>query len=179
MDQFIGEIRMVGFNFEPVGWAFCWGQSLPIANYQALFALLGTQFGGDGVKTFNLPDLRGRVPINSGNGTGLSPYNIGENGGTENVTLVSSQMPMHNHSIAVNDTDGTVANPANAILAKGKLEPSRSHEAVHNYTASVATGTLAPTAVSQAGDNQPHPNMQPYLTVNFIIALTGIFPTRN
>jgi microcystin-dependent protein len=126
-----------------------------------------------------LPDLLGRVPINFGSGAGLSPRDIGQNGGTENVTLISSEMPRHNHSIGVNDTAGTNDNPTNSILAKAKLEASRNHEAVLNYTGSMATTPLAPIAVSQAGGSQPHANMQPYLAVNFIMALTGTYPTRS
>jgi microcystin-dependent protein len=177
MDQFLGEIRMTGFNFAPNGWALCNGQTLSISENSALFALLGTFYGGNGVSTFNLPDLQGRVPIHQGNGPGLSPYVIGENGGTENVTLLSNQMPAHNHLVGVNNQNGGNADPTNAILAVGNTG-GRSPAATDDYTTSAATGNLAANAVSIAGGNQPHSNLQPFLTVNFIIALTGIFPSR-
>jgi microcystin-dependent protein len=176
-DPFLGEIRMTGFNFAPVGWALCNGQTLSIAQYSALFALLGTTYGGNGVSTFNLPDLQGRVPIHQGSGPGLNPYLIGENGGTENVTLLSNQMPIHNHLVNVNNAAGTSADPTSKLLAETATD-SRTPTLTQTYTSNAATGTLAPTAISTAGGNLPHPNLQPFLTVNFIIALTGIFPSR-
>jgi len=178
MDQYIGEIRMVGFNFAPLGWALCNGQTLQIAQYQALYAVLGTAFGGNGTTTFNLPDLQGRVPIHQGNGAGLGPYVIGHNGGMENVMLQSDQMPMHNHLVGVNNQPGGNPDPTNGILAEGN-NGARPPVLAHNYTAAAATGTLAPTAIAASGGNLPHTNIQPYLTVNFIIALVGIFPSRS
>ncbi len=178
MDPFLGEIRMVGFNFAPTGWALCNGQTLSISQYSALFALLGTTYGGNGTTTFNLPDLQGRVPIHQGNGANLSPYVIGQNGGTENVTLLSNQMPIHNHLVNVNKQNGGASDPTNGILAVGNTG-GRTPTVNLDYTNSAATGTLAPTAVSVAGGNLPHANIQPYLTVNFIIALVGIFPSRS
>jgi len=177
-DPFLGEIRMTGFNFAPVGWALCNGQTLSISQNTALFALLGTTYGGNGTSTFNLPDLQGRVPIHWGSGAGLSTYVIGENGGTENVTLLSNQMPIHNHLVNVNNQNGPNSDPTNGILAVGNTG-GRTPAATYDYTTSAATGTLAPSAVSQAGGNVPHPNLQPFLTVNFIIALAGIFPSRS
>jgi len=178
MDPFLGEIRMVGFNYAPNGWFLCNGQLLPISQYSALFALLGTMYGGDGVQTFALPNLQGRVPIHQGNGVGLSPYTMGASGGTENVTLIATQMPAHTHLMGVSNQSGTVADPTNAILGQGNSGSGRSPVPVTNYVSTAATGTLAPTAIQPAGGNQPHSNLQPYLCVNFIIAFQGIFPSR-
>lgn len=169
---FIGEIRLVGFNFPPLGWAQCDGQLLPISQNTALFSLLGTQFGGNGVSTFGLPDLRGRVPIHQGQGPGLSPYVMGQMAGSENTTLLASQMPAHNHLINANTGGGTQASPANGFPAVESTGTSL------NYAAAQDT-TMAPPAVSIAGGNQPFSNVQPYLCVNFVIALQGIFPSRN
>lgn len=179
MDPFIGEIKMVGFNFAPNGWALCNGQLLAIAQNQALFSLLGTTFGGDGVRTFGLPNLQSRVPIHQGQGQGLSPYSMGQVGGAENVTLLQNQMPMHNHLVGVNNTLGTASDPTNAILAKPYTGEVRNPTAVPAYSSASATGNLSANAVSQTGGNQPHANIQPYLCVNFIIALQGIFPSRS
>ena len=177
-DPFVGEIRMTGFNFAPTGWALCNGQTMSISQNAALFSLLGTTYGGNGVSTFNLPDLQGRVPIHKGNGAGLSVYVIGENGGAENVTLLSNNMPIHNHLVNVNNAGGTSADPTSKILAETS-NGERTPVLTNTYTTNAATGTLAPTAVSTAGGNVPHTNIQPFLTVNFIIALVGIFPSRN
>jgi microcystin-dependent protein len=178
MDPYIGEIRMVGFNFAPVGWALCDGQMLPISQNQALFALLGTTFGGNGTTTFGLPDLRSRVPIHQGQGIGLSLYSMGQNGGVENVTLNVSQMPTHNHTVGVNNNAGTTPDPTNAFPAKGYAGESRNPTLIPNYGTS-ATGNFAQNTVSQVGGSQPHTNIEPYLCVNFIIALNGVFPSRS
>jgi len=178
-EPFLGEIRMVGFNFAPVGWALCNGQTLSISQNSALFALLGTTFGGNGTTTFNLPDLQGRAAVHMGQGAGLSPYVIGQNGGSENVPLTQAQMPTHNQRVGVSNQAGAVADPTNAILAQGNAGTTRSPVTALDYVSTPATGALSPTAVSQAGGNLPHPNLQPYLTVNFIIALSGIFPSRD
>jgi microcystin-dependent protein len=177
-DPFLGEIRMVGWNFAANGWALCNGQLMSISQNNALFALLGTTYGGDGISTFALPNLQGRVPIHQGNGAGLSPYTIGAASGTETVTLLPTQMPSHNHLVGVSNQSGTMADPTNAILAQGNSGSGRSPVPVTNYISPAATGTLAPTAISLAGGNQAHSNIQPYLCVNFIIALQGIFPSR-
>lgn len=166
---FLGEIQMFGFNFAPRGWAFCDGQLLSIAQNTALFALLGTTYGGNGQTTFGLPDLRGRVPLHRGQGPGLTNRTLGELSGSENVTLLTTQMPAHNHLLACNSDDPNAGSPA------GKF-PASSTSPIY---ASTSNSNMAPTAVSLAGGNQPHPNMQPYLTVNFCIALEGIFPSRN
>jgi len=171
-DPFIGEIKMVGFNFAPRYWATCDGQLLPIAQNTALFSLLGTMYGGNGINTFALPDLRGRVPIHQGQGPGLSPYTIGQVAGTENTTLLSSQMPTHNHLVNVNTGAGTQASPGGGFLAVESTGTSQ------NYAGS-ANGSLNAAAVSTAGGNQPFSILQPYLCINFVIALQGIFPSRN
>ena len=167
----IGSISMIAFNFEPRGWAFCSGQLLQINEYDALFSLLGTTYGGDGQNTFALPDLRGRVPIHQGTGSGLSTYTLGESGGTESVTLISNQMPGHNHSLAVNSNGGTSDNPASNYMASNS-------EGFKHYSNSAGSNGNGASIVN-AGGNQPHNNMPPYLCVNFIIALEGIYPSRN
>lgn len=177
-EPFLGEIRMVGWNFEATGWAFCNGQLLPISQYSALFALLGTTYGGNGTTNFALPNLQGRVPIHQGTGPGLSLYTMGEAAGSEAVTLLVNQMPQHNHLVAVNNQAGSVADPTNALLAEGNSGSGRDPNLLSNFTSGAATGSLAPTAISVAGGGQSHANIQPFLCVNFIIALQGIFPSR-
>jgi microcystin-dependent protein len=171
-EPFIGEIFMSGFNFPPRGYAFCQGQILSIAQNTALFALLGTTFGGNGQTTFALPDLRGRVPMGQGQGPGLTSRTLGEVSGTETVTLLSTQMPAHNHALNAVSEAGDASAPAGAFLANtGALDKEYK-----------ATGTLSPMnaqAVGISGGNQPHNNLQPYLVLNFYIALEGIFPSRN
>ena len=168
---FLGSICMFGFNFPPRGWALCNGQLLPISQNTALFALLGTTYGGNGQTTFALPDLRGRVPIHFGQGPGLSNYDLGQVGGSENVTLTPSTMPAHTHSIACSSDDATTADPTNAF-------PSAFTSKI--YAASATPGKFMNAAIaSQIGGNQPHNNQQPYLVVNFCIALQGLFPSRN
>lgn len=181
MDPFLGEIRMVGFNFAPTGWALCNGQLLPISSNAALFSLLGTFYGGNGTSTFALPNLQSRVPIHQGQGTGLSPYTIGQAGGTENVTLIVSQMPIHNHLMAVNSSNASQNNPTNNILAvtNNNVTDPRNPVPYPTYSNAASTGTLASTAISMTGGSAPHPNIQPYLAVTFIIALQGIFPSRS
>jgi microcystin-dependent protein len=177
-EPFLGEIRMVGWNFAANGWALCNGQVMSISQNTALFSLLGTTYGGDGVRTFALPNLQGRVPIHQGAGPGLSPYTIGEIAGSENITLLTNQMPQHNHLVAVSNQPGAVADPTNATLAQGNSGSGRTPVPVSDYVASTVTGSLAPTTISIAGGSQPHSNIQPFLCINFIIALVGIFPSR-
>jgi microcystin-dependent protein len=167
-NPFIGEIRMVGFNFAPQGWAFCSGQLMSIAQNNALFALVGTTYGGDGQNTFGLPDLRGRVPIHQGQSPGTSNYQIGQQGGTETVTLISSQLPAHTHPVAAaaggNDTNASSGMPASGgpnLYATGAGTPP------------------APMTVMPTGGNQPHENMAPYVAISFVICLFGIFPSQN
>ncbi|MQY09985.1 hypothetical protein SRB5_00890 [Streptomyces sp. RB5] len=167
MDPFLGEIRMAGFNFAPVGWALCNGQLLSINQNTALFSLLGTTYGGNGTTDFALPDLRGRVPMHPGQGPGLSSHDLGEAGGTETVTLTTGELPPHTHALTgVNSRQDTNRVPG-AAPANGGY-----------YSTEAPTAAMHPGAVQPTGGGQPHPNVQPYLCVNFIIALSGIFPSR-
>lgn len=169
MDPFLGEIKMVGFNFAPVGWALCDGQLLSIAQNTALFSLLGTTYGGDGVRTFALPDLRGRVPVHQGQGPGLSPYNTGQAAGSETVTLTTNQMPTHTHQANASSSGATQPTPQGNVWAASRTD-------LYNATPNAAMSTQA---IGTAGGSQPHPNIQPYLCVNFIIALQGVYPSRS
>ena len=177
-DPFLGEIRMFGGNFAPNGWALCNGQLLAISQNTALFSILGTMFGGDGVRTFGLPDLRGRVPVHQGQGNGLSNYNIGEMTGSENVTLLAGQMPTHNHTVGVSNQAGSSVDPTNGVVAEINTGGRQPVTTTPGYVPT-ATGTMAANAVSMAGGNQPHANLQPLLCLTFIIALQGIFPSRS
>lgn len=173
-EPFLGQIIMAGFNFAPRTYAFCAGQLLSIAQNSALFSLLGTTYGGDGRVTFALPDLRSRVPVHMGQGPGLSYYSEGEAVGTETVTVLSSQLPQHNHLVAGSDTTGGQTSPINHFPGKD------GGEAATVYTNSnPPSGLMNPTMVALAGGSQPHNNMQPYLVINFCIALQGIYPSRN
>ncbi|GGL19790.1 phage tail protein [Deinococcus radiotolerans] len=170
MEPFLGEIRIFGGNFEPKGWAFCNGQLLPIAQYTALFSLLGTSYGGNGKTNFALPNIQGAAPMGTGAGPGLSPRDLGEQGGQASVTLLQSELPPHTHIISAFDAAGTSAVPTDRNLARST--------GGNVYAAGSPTLTLAPTSMGVAGGSQPHNNMPPYLTVNFIIALQGVFPQR-
>ncbi len=177
-EAYLGEIRMVGFNFAPMGWALCNGQLLPISSNTPLFALLGTTFGGNGQTTFALPDLRGRVPVHQGQGPGLSPYVMGEAVGAETVTLINSNMPLHNHALNVNNQPGPQTDPTNALISVVNDGSGRNPTVYPAYSTSNPTGAMSAQAVGLAGGNMPHENRQPSLTVNFIICLQGIFPAR-
>lgn len=179
MDPFLGEIRMVGFNFAPTGWALCNGQLLAISQNAALFSLLGTTFGGNGQTTFGLPNMQSRVPIHQGQGTGLSPYTMGQMAGNESITLIVSQIPAHNHLMNVNNGNSNQTNPTNNLLAVTNNNDSRALVQYPTYSNAASTGTLANGAISMTGGSTPHPNIQPYLVVNFIIALQGVFPSRS
>ena len=170
-EPFLGEIRMTGFNFAPLGWALCDGQLLPINQNTALFSLLGTQFGGNGQTNFALPDLRGRVPVHQGQGNGLSPRSMGEQGGAEAVTLAQNQMPAHTHTIAAS------SNAATSRDAVGNF-PAKEAAGQTEVYATSSDSTMSGAMVGVAGGSQPHDNLQPFLTVNFIIALQGIYPAR-
>lgn len=195
-DPTIGEITMFGGNFAPRGWAFCDGQLLSIAQNTALFSILGTTYGGDGRTTFALPDLRGRAPIGPRNGPGLSDYRLGQKGGVETVTLNITQMPSHNHTIQNNtaadqhiqlSTDDAVnETPAPGdVPAIGNFADGVTSQKVKNFgpaTNTVDGQTISANAglnILNTGGNLPHTNVQPYLAVNYIIALAGIFPSRN
>lgn len=172
-DFFVGQIKMFGFGYVPKGWAACNGQLLPIGQYSALYALLGVQYGGDGVSTFALPDLRGRTPLGAGASTDANwqpaPLAVGAHGGSETVALDPSQLPLHSHTLAATSTAGNRKNPGNAIFASTP---------VALYATANQQVTLDPSTCSVNGGSMPHPNMQPYTTVNFCIALQGIFPSR-
>ncbi len=172
-DPFVAEIRIVGFNFPPTGWAYCNGQLLPISQNTALFSLLGTTYGGDGKSTFALPNLQGSAPMHPGQGPGLSLRDLGEQGGSEFVTLLESEMPVHNHNLNAN------ALPGSASLASTNQGLARSAGgSAYKQAAFGATEPLAFQAISPTGGSLPHNNMMPYLTMNFIIALQGVFPPR-
>ncbi|WP_248928194.1 phage tail protein [Paenibacillus hamazuiensis] len=175
-DPFVGEIRMFAGTYAPRGWAFCNGQLLPISQNTALFSLLGTNYGGNGTTTFALPDLQGRVPIHAGQGSGpgLTPRTVGEKGGAAAVTLMTSQLPAHSHAMNCSSETGASSGPGEGIWAvpQGRRAPAA-------YTSDTSSlKSMGAQALSTAGGNQPHNNMQPYLAVNFIIALEGIFPQR-
>lgn len=170
-----------GFDFAPRGWALCAGQTLSIAQNQALFALLGTTFGGNGMTTFNLPDLRGRVGVGFGQGPGLSPYDLGAAGGEEAHQLVSGEVPSHSHAVNAvrsGQANGTNIPASNVLMGSGyALEASNPVENIYSSAApSVAMGA---GAVGTAGGNAAHENRMPFLTINYCIALMGVFPSRN
>ena len=177
MDVFIGSIMMFGFNFPPNGWALCQGQLLSISQNSALFALLGTTYGGNGQTTFGLPDLRGRSPIGMGQGPGLSPISQGEASGTENVTLLTTNMPSHTHAAMVN-VPVTTANASTEEPAGNIIAGQANNFFAAANTANGSMGGVTAT-VNPAGNNQPFGIRNPYLGLNFSIALEGIFPSRN
>ncbi|WP_374583289.1 phage tail protein [Pseudoduganella sp.] len=167
-EAYLAEVRMTAFNFAPKGWALCNGQFLPINQNQALFAILGTTYGGNGVTTFALPDLRGRVPVHFG-----QSFSLGQQGGAATHTLTQAETPAHSHNLGISTAVSHQADPAGRVL--GNVEAG----AINYYAPHDASAQLAPNTVANAGGGQPHENMQPYLTVNFIIALQGIFPSRD
>jgi len=176
-DPFLGEIRMFAGNFAPLGWSFCNGALLSIAENNALFALLGTTYGGDGQSTFALPDLRGRVPLHEGNGGGGS-YVLGQIGGTETVSLLPNQLGNHSHTMSASNQTGTVnkASNGNTLSSTG---PQGVTTPVFQPFNSATQVQLAPQSLTAFGSNGPHENLQPYLCVSFIIALAGVFPSQN
>jgi len=162
---YVGEIRMFAGNFAPAGWMFCEGQLLPISEYETLFNLIGTTYGGDGQSTFALPDLRGRVPIHFGNG-----FTLAETGGTEEITLTVAQIPAHSHALLASADAGSQGNPGGNVVAQ--------NTAVQLYVEDVPNVNAGAQAVGSTGGSQPHTNFQPYLCVDFIISLFGIFPSQ-
>lgn len=168
---YLGEIRMFAGTFAPLGWALCAGQLLPISQNDALFALIGTTYGGDGQSTFALPDLQGRIPIHMGRGTGLTPRVIGENGGSETVTLTSAQLASHSHAFPASINAAAAGDPLNNVVANTG--------AAFVYSTSSPNVAMSPSAINPAGGSQPHDNAMPFLCVNFIIALEGIFPSQS
>jgi len=175
---FVAEIRIFPFNFAPRGWAFCAGQLLPLSQNTALFSLLGTTYGGDGKSNFALPDLQGNTPMQQGQGPGLSLRDLGENGGEETVTLLQTEMPAHAHMVSAATGGAATDDPTGAIYKAGQI-PGNPPTAVWTYNA-VTPNTPAGgvIAMSVAGGSLPHNNLMPYLTLNFCIALQGIFPPR-
>jgi microcystin-dependent protein len=173
--QFLGEIRLLSFQFAPKGWAACSGQLMNIQQNAALFSLLGTFYGGDGIRTFGLPDLRGRAPLHMGQPPGRPAYTIGQMAGVENVTLLSNQIPTHPHlAMAVNSAGGAqrpIGNFLSQSVGNGSVDQ-------RGYTSATATTTLNPGSISNTGNNLPHSNQQPYLVMNYCIAIQGIFPSR-
>lgn len=166
-NPFIGSIAMFAGNFAPTGWALCDGQILPINQNTALFSILGTQYGGNGTTNFALPDLQSRVPVHVGQGTGLSPYAIGQAGGVESVALTEAQLPAHSHTANAGGAQ-TTNSPSNAVPAQNGA-----------YATGTPSTTMSADAIGSTGSNEAHTNVQPYLAINFIIALEGIFPPRS
>jgi microcystin-dependent protein len=162
---FLGEIRLFAGNFAPVGWEFCNGQLLQISQNDAIFALIGTTYGGDGVTTFALPDLRGRAPVHQGGG-----FTIGQVAGSEQVTLTTNELPAHGHPLRATAADGTTADPTNAVWAESDAR---------TFSTAAPNTSLHPSSLGNAGGGQPHSNLMPFVTLNFIIALQGVFPSQN
>lgn len=171
MDPFVAEIRIFPFNFAPKGWAFCDGQLLPISQNTALFSLLGTTYGGDGKSIFALPDMQGNAPMHPGQGPGLSLHDLGETGGSDTVSLLESEIPSHSHTLRANsnDADQPVPSPARSL--------ARSNGGFA-WNPTFTQSVMSPNALTPAGGDQPHNNLQPYLTLNFCIALQGVYPPR-
>jgi microcystin-dependent protein len=173
MDPFVAEIRIFPFNFAPKGWAWCDGQLLPLSQNTALFSLLGTTYGGNGKSNFALPDLQGRAPMHPGQGPGLSLHDLGETGGSETVTLLESEIPSHSHSMNGQGSNANLNDPAGSVLARpfggGNL---------YKLPAGAPIVSLSDQSLAPAGGDQPHNNLQPYLTFYFCIALQGVFPPR-
>jgi len=165
---YVGEIRMFAGNFAPAGWMFCEGQLLPISENQTLFQLIGTTYGGDGQSTFALPDLRGRVPLHFGNG-----FTLAETGGAETVTLTVSQIPAHSHALLASGASASTTSPGGALPA------AAANATITPYGSDAPTGPLHSSSMGSTGGSQPHNNFQPYLCVDFIISLFGIFPSQN
>jgi microcystin-dependent protein len=168
---YVGEIRMFGGNFAPAGWLFCDGSLLPISENETLFNLIGTTYGGDGQSTFALPDLRGRIPIHMGQGAGLSSRTIGENGGSESVTLTPAQLANHSHAFPASTSAASSGDPLNAVVADTGTASV--------YSMSNPNVAMNPSVIAVAGGSQPHDNMMPFECVSFIISLFGIFPSQN
>ncbi|MNS86499.1 Phage Tail Collar Domain protein [compost metagenome] len=170
MDPFVAEIRIFPFNFAPKGWAWCDGQLLPLSQNTALFSLLGTTYGGNGMSNFALPDLQGRAPMHPGQGPGLSLHDLGESGGTETVTLLESEIPSHNHNLIVSSLNSQSTTPINNNLGRGNP--------VKVYTSGGSMTTMGIQSIAPTGSDQPHNNLMPYVTMYFCISLQGVFPPR-
>jgi microcystin-dependent protein len=171
---YVGEIRMFGGSFSPAGWMSCQGQTIPISENDVLFTLIGTTYGGDGEETFNLPDLQGRAPLHQGTGPGGTTYQMGEKAGTESETLTTQQIPGHNHGMIASTAASTLS-PSNALLTV----PTSSQQGITIYNnAPPSFVALHPNTVQPTGGSQPHDNMQPFLSITFIISLFGVFPSQ-
>ncbi len=176
-DPFVGQIMLVPYNFAPSGWAFCQGQLLPISQNTALFSLLGTFYGGNGVSTFALPNLQGTVPIGQGTGSGLSTYSVGDTGGVAAETLVSAEMPSHKHTQQGSSGGQTVFSPIGNNF--GEAGRTGGHDWYVPPPTPSTTAMMNPAELQMTGGSQSHPNMQPYLVMNYVIALRGIYPARS
>jgi microcystin-dependent protein len=174
MNPYIGEIRPLAFNFAPVGWAMCNGQLLPISQNTALFSILGTMYGGDGKSTFALPNLQGQIPVHRGQAPGFAEYDQGQTSGLAQVGLLASEMPAHSHAVNVHSSDvGDSIAPGNNTMRLASSDGGKLYHA-----AASGPAQLGPQSISPTGGNQPHNNLMPYLTINFCIALVGVFPPR-
>jgi microcystin-dependent protein len=170
-EPFLGEIRLFAGNFAPTNWSFCDGRLVSITSRAALFDLIGTTYGGDGRRTFALPDLRSRVPVHQGTASTSTPYVMGETAGAETVALAGNEIPSHRHPVVALPETGTGASPAGELLAGGTT--------VSRYSAKIAAAAMSPSSVGPVGGGQPHANVQPFVALNFIIALVGIFPSES
>ncbi len=175
MNPFVAEIRIFAGNFAPVGWAFCDGQLLSISQNTALFSLLGTSYGGDGISNFGLPNLQGMAPMNFGQGPGLSLRDLGDTGGETGVTVLTSQIASHTHGLQGSSNAGDQSTPGNTVFAEAKKQKL----ATKLYASTAGTSPVSGTTLTPTGGNQPHNNMPPYLVFTFIIALVGVYPTRS
>jgi len=175
MDPYIGDIRLFAGSFAPAGWILCNGTLLSISEYDVVFAIIGTTYGGDGVTTFAVPDLRGRLPVGQGNGPGLTPRVLGQSFGSESVTLLSTQIPSHTHTLMASTAAATASSPAANVFAHSGTDSI--------YTPLPTTGpqpqTLNAASVQSAGGTQPHDNVMPTTAINYIMCLAGIFPSHN
>lgn len=177
-DAFTGEIRIFAGNFAPYGWALCNGQLMAISSNTALFSLLGTQYGGDGRTTFALPNLMGSAPMNQGAGPGLTPRSVGEELGTESVTLLQTEIPAHTHIPQAVNAQGNAAGAESNIWAQSQKQGTPPNQTQANNYNTAANVSMSPVALNAAGSSQPHNNMQPYIAQTFIICLNGIYPSR-
>lgn len=177
-NPFLAEIRIFPFNFAPKGWAFCDGQILPLSQNTALFSLLGTTYGGNGTSNFALPNLQGSAPMHPHQGPGLSLHDLGESGGSDTVTLLQSEIPAHTHFFNADAGGATASSLTNGAYSEGNWIAAPNSGAVAIYT-TAAPDTQLGAAIAPAGGDQPHNNLMPYLTLNFCIALQGVFPPRS
>ncbi len=178
-EPFIGQVTLFPYSFPPKGWADCAGQTLPISQNTALFSLLGINYGGNGTTTFNLPDLQGRVALGKGQLPGGEDYVQGDTGGVESVTIDNATMPAHGHALQATQDAGTVNTPAGNVLATVFVGDLSGGSQGNVYSPQTPDSTLAPASITQAGETQPHSNLQPTLVLRYCIAMSGIFPQRN